>query len=61
MHPPHMGLFQTLLFEIYFQSRWLFLGMDIIGSFTTRDVFAVAPSVLTSEATESVNLCLVRF
>ena len=28
-----MDLFQTLLFEIYFQSRRLFLGMDIIGSF----------------------------
>ena len=46
MHPPYMGLFQTLLFEIYFQSRRLFLGMDVIGSFTTRDVFVVAPSVL---------------
>ena len=39
MHPPHMGLFQTLLFEIYFQSRRLFLGMDVIGSFTSRDIF----------------------
>ena len=48
MHPPHMGLFQTLLFEIYFQSRRLFLGMDVIGSFTSRDVFvAAAPSVLS--------------
>ena len=51
MHPPHMGLFQTLLFEIYFQSRRLFLGMDVIGSFTTRDVFVAAPSVLMSEST----------
>ena len=42
MHPPHMGLFQTLLFEIYFQSRRLFLGMDVIGSFTTHDVFVAA-------------------
>ena len=42
MHPPHMGLFQTLLFEIYFQSRRLFLGMDVIGSFTSRDVFVAA-------------------
>ena len=49
MHPPHMGLFQTLLFEIYFQSRRLLLGMDVIGSFTTRDVFVAAPSVLMSE------------
>ena len=48
MHPPHMALFQTLLFEIYFQSRQLFLGVDIIGSFTTRDVFVVAPSVSVS-------------
>ena len=40
---PHMGL---LLFEIYFPSRRLFLGMVVIGSFTTRDVFVVAPSVL---------------
>ena len=56
MHPPHMGLFQTLLFEIYFQSRRLFLGMDVIGSFTSRDVFvAAAPSVLTSVSTESVT------
>ena len=48
MHPPHIGLFQTLLFEIYFQSRRLFLGMDVIGSFTSRDVFvAAAPSVLS--------------
>ena len=50
-----MGLFQTLLFEIYFQSRRLLLGMDVIGSFTTRDVFVAAPSVLASESTESVN------
>ena len=56
MHAPHMGLFQTLLFEIYFQSRRLFLGMDVIGSFTTRDAFVVAASVLTSESTESVNV-----
>ena len=32
----HMGLFQTLLVEIYFQSRRLFLGMDVIGSFICR-------------------------
>ena len=25
------------------------LGMDVIGSFMTRDVFVAAPSVLTSE------------
>ena len=29
--------------------------MDVIGSFTTRDVFVSAPTVLTSESTESVN------
>ena len=29
--------------------------MDVIGLFTTRDVFVVAQSVLTSELTESVN------
>ena len=55
MHPPYMGLFQTLLFEIYFQSRRLFLGMHVIGSLARRDVFVVVPSVLTSESTESVN------
>ena len=55
MHPPHMDLFQTSLFEIYFQSRRLFLGMRVIGSLATRDVFVVAPSVLTSESTEYVN------
>ena len=37
-----MGLFQTLLFEIYFQSRRLSLGVDVIGSFTTRDVVVFA-------------------
>ena len=47
MHPPHMGLFQTYLFEMYFQSRRLFLGMDVISSFTTRDVFVA----LMSEST----------
>ena len=58
MHPPHMGLVQTSLFEIYFQSRRLFLGMNVIGSFTSRDVLvAAAPSVLTSESTESVKFC----
>ena len=29
--------------------------MDVIGSFMTRDVFVAAPSVLTSESTESVT------
>ena len=29
--------------------------MDVIGSFTTRDVFVAAPSVRTYESTESVN------
>ena len=47
MHPPYMGLFQTYLFEMYFQSRRLFLGMDVISSFTTRDVFVA----LMSEST----------
>ena len=28
--------------------------MDVIGSFTTRDVFVAAQSVLTSESMESV-------
>ena len=51
----HMDLFQTLLFEIYFQSRRLFLGMHVIGSLTRRDVFVVVQSVLASESTESVN------
>ena len=56
MHPPYMGLFQTLLLEIYCKSRRLFLGMHVIGSLATRGVFVVAPSVLnTSESTESVN------
>ena len=55
MHPPQKGLFQTLLFEVYFQSRRLFLGMDVIGSIKTRDVFVVAPSLLRSESTESVT------
>ena len=29
--------------------------MDVIGSFMTRDVFVAAPTVLTSELTESVT------
>ena len=55
MHPPYMGLFQTLLLEIYCKSRRLFLGMYVIGSLATRGVFVVAPSLLTSESTESGN------
>ena len=39
MHPPHMGLLQTLLLVMYFQSGRLFLGMDVIGLFRIRDVF----------------------
>ena len=29
--------------------------MDVVGSFMTCDVFVAAPSVLTSESTESVT------
>ena len=43
----YMGLFQTFLFEKHFQSRRLLLGTDVIGSFTMRDVFVAAPSVLS--------------
>ena len=44
------------LFEMYFQSRRLFLGMDVIGSLMTRDVFVAA----TSESTESVTFVEVH-
>ena len=40
---------------MYFQSRRLFIAMDVIGSFMIRDVFVAAPSVLTSDSTESVT------
>ena len=46
-----MGLFQGQLFEMYFQSGRLLFGMDVIGSFMTRDALVVA----TSESTESVT------
>ena len=36
---------------MYFQSRRLYLGMDVICSFMTRDVFVAA----TSESTESAT------
>ena len=60
----HSRLNLQELFEMYFQSRRLFLGIDVIGSFMTRDVFVVAPSVLTSESKESVNFvdeCMGKF
>ena len=59
MHPPHMGLFHAQLFEN------VFLELAVIfrngcycrsPSFMTRDVFAAAPSVLTSGPTDSVTL-----
>ena len=42
---------RTSCSRVYFLSRRLFLGMDVIGSFMTRDVFAA----VTSESTESVT------
>ena len=36
---------------MYVQSRQIFLGMDVIGSFMTRDLFVAA----TSESTEFVT------
>ena len=35
--------------------KQIFLRMDVIGSFMTRDVFVAAPSVLMSGLTESVT------
>ena len=42
MHPPHMVCSRVNYLKCIFQSRQLFLGMDVIGSFMTRDVFVGA-------------------
>ena len=61
MHPPYMGLFQTLLLEIYCKSRRLFLGMHVIGSLATRGVFVVVPSVLIRLSQRNLSILSMKF
>ena len=54
MHPPHMGLFSWVSISNAYPKQRLFLRMDVIGTFTTRDVFVAVESATFSRCTESL-------
>ena len=43
MHPHTRVCSRPYCMKSIFRAGGYFLGMDVIGSFTTRDVFVVAP------------------